>query len=214
MGNRKDIMEFRVSACILAAGCSSRMGKPKQLLELGGKPLLEHVIHLTLTGHFSEIYTVIGHDAETIRQTIRMHDPRFRWVVNADYRKGQSSSLKLAVGNMCDPVSTMIFLADQPLISIQTVNTLYERAVITLFTGQKKPFIIRPSYRGIPGHPVFLGNVPKKHFLSLHGDRGAKQLIARIPQYEIIRVDDDGVSFDIDTPYQYEQAKKRFLIQK
>lgn len=63
-------MNTSISAIILAAGTSSRMGKPKQILPLGNRAILEHVIQRSLAEDFSEVIVVIGHEAETIKNMI------------------------------------------------------------------------------------------------------------------------------------------------
>lgn len=196
-----------VSAIILAAGTASRMGKSKQMLPLGERTLLEHVIHRTLSADFAEVLTVIGHEAEAIQKIIAIDDQRFRWIVNGAYRAGQSTSLKLGIENVQDNGSTiMVFLGDLPFISDDTIRLIYQAGVDQL-TVSAEPFSIRPIYQGVAGHPVFFGNCTGDLFAALQGDKGAKAMMDKIPNHIRLEVEDSGILFDVDTPEDYTKAK-------
>lgn len=200
-------MNPSICAIILAAGTSSRMGQPKQLLELKGRPLLEHVIRTALTANFSEIITVIGCQAEKIQKIITIEDPRFRWVVNEDYLSGQGSSLKKGIANAGDQHSgVMVFLGDLPYISQSTVQAIFQSGNDTL-KRQDESFVIRPEFNGMTGHPVFFGHLDRNLFMQIQGDHGAKAIINKIPNRQSISVEDSGILFDIDTPEAYEKAR-------
>jgi molybdenum cofactor cytidylyltransferase len=203
-------METGVFALILAAGTSSRMGTPKQLLDWGGTPLLEQVIRKTLAFPFSEVVAVVGHRAKEIRRLIRIEDDRFRWVVNRDYAAGQSTSLLagLASGEGRHH-SAMVFLGDQPLIAEETIRRILESGLEQLRALRKpEPLVVRPSFRNIPGHPVFLGNIRLMNFTRLKGDLGAKEMLRTIRNRTIQSVEDSGVVLDIDTPQAYESTRR------
>ncbi|MEH7122360.1 nucleotidyltransferase family protein [Bacillus sp. JJ1773] len=195
-----------VCAVILAAGTSSRMGQPKQLLELNGLPLLEHVIRVALSADFSEIITVIGCEAAKIQKSISIEDPRFRWIFNEDYLSGQGSSLKTGIINAGDCHSgVMVFLGDLPFIAESTVQSIYQFGK-DMLNKQQESFVIQPEYHGITGHPVFFGHPNRNIFMELQGDRGAKAIMNKIPHRQSISMDDRGILFDIDTPESYDKA--------
>lgn len=199
-------MKQHISALILAAGMSTRMGRPKQLLELDGSYLLEKVICQVLSEDFSKILTVIGHEAEHIQACICIDDQRFHWVVNPDYISGQGSSLKHGIqGIEKDHAAVMIFLGDLPFISKETVQLILQHGLNLLYELQE-PFVVQPSFKGIPGHPVFFGNIQKEVFEELKGDHGAKIIMKKIVHRKHIALNDPGVLSDIDTPEDYEQA--------
>jgi molybdenum cofactor cytidylyltransferase len=203
-------METGVFALILAAGTSSRMGTPKQLLDWGGRPLLEQVIRKVLTFPFPEVVAVVGHRAEEIQRLIQIDDDRFRWVVNRDYASGQSTSLLagLASGEGRHH-SAMVFLGDQPLIAEDTIRLVFEKGLEQLRTLRKsEPLVVRPSFRDIPGHPVFLGNIRSMNLTGLNGDQGAKCVLRTVRHRTILSVEDSGVVLDIDTPQAYESARR------
>lgn len=194
-----------VCAVILAAGCAKRMGQLKQLLPLGDKTILEHVIEQTLAGDFTEVYAVIGHKQQTIRDRININDDRFHWLINESYQMGQSTSLRTAINQLkSDYQHLVVFLGDLPFIKRNTIRTIYKK-------GQKieahyhEPFVIRPTYQGKIGHPVFIGNISNELFSQIHGDSGLKSVFHKLKNKVKIEVDDAGIILDIDTPEQYEQ---------
>ena len=80
-----------IAGVVLAAGTSSRLGRPKQLLPLQGKPLTQHVIDATIAAGLDEVVVVLGHAAEEVEAGLELPPPA-RAVVNPDYEAGQSSS--------------------------------------------------------------------------------------------------------------------------
>lgn len=202
-----DVTADGVTALILAAGVSRRMGQMKQLLDLGGRPLLERVIRQLVPLPFSEIVAVIGYRAECVRRDIAISDERFRWIVNTEYDRGQSASLQkgmAAIGSS----HTMVFLADQPFIAPDTIRAVYDQGVRQGTILSQRPFVVRPSYRSEPGHPVFFGHVKRLDFAGLSGDQGAKPIISEMDNLHLLPVDDEYISFDIDTPDAYKKAKR------
>ncbi|MHA6261326.1 nucleotidyltransferase family protein [Sporosarcina sp. CAU 1771] len=203
-------MNQSISALILAAGTSSRMGEPKQLLRLGDSLLLEHTIYRLLNERFAEVLAVIGHQAEEIRTRVQIDNTSFKWIENKDYLTGQSSSLKKGVEYLKeDHSNAMVFLSDLPFISEETVDLIYKAGKIQM-NKSETPFVIRPTYKNVPGHPVFFGNINQNLFAELEGDTGGKSIMNRIPNRILIKVEDSGILFDIDTPDDYTKAKLKW----
>ncbi|HET7578836.1 MAG TPA: nucleotidyltransferase family protein [Bacillales bacterium] len=198
-----------VTALVLAAGTSSRMGTTKQLLDFGGTPLLQKVIEKVLLFDFSGIIAVVGHEAEQIKRSVRISDERFRWIVNPEYSSGQSTSLRSGIES-CNSPGVMVFLGDEPLISNQTIQTVYQFAMEKQ-SILSEPFVVRPSFQSVPGHPVFFGNAQKIDFSRLEGDRGAKKVVGSLEAKHIIHVNDRGILSDVDTPEDYEKVKQIWL---
>lgn len=195
-----------VGAIILAAGTASRMGKPKQLLRLKNKAILEHVIDYTLNESFTEIMTVIGHEAFQIQRTITVDDVRFSWVVNEQYLSGQSSSLRLGINSLQKHhTHIMVFLGDLPFITSQTIRTVHDTG-LELSNHVTEFFNVRPVYQGTYGHPVFFGNIDRNFFKQIKGDKGAKSVMGNISIQKKVDVDDCGIVLDIDTPNDYAKA--------
>jgi molybdenum cofactor cytidylyltransferase len=188
-----------ISAILLAAGESRRMGRPKQLLEWQGKALLLHVLENLINSSADEIILVLGHEAEKIRKSL----PEFqiKIVINPNYVRGMASSLRQGLLAM-DPRSEafLVLLADQPGIGPEIIN----RVIRDFQQADPKRGISLPVYRGLQGHPVLIGVQYLKEALQLQGDVGARQILMNHPTDILeIEVDQDVVLMDMDTPEEY-----------
>ncbi|WP_240374108.1 nucleotidyltransferase family protein [Bacillus piscicola] len=206
-------MSQPVFAVILAAGTASRMGELKQVLPLQGKPMLQHVIDKVRGEDFTEVITVLGHGSSQVQEEIKEKDPRFHWVVHPDYKQGQSTSLKCGletIRNRTDSSSyhVMVFLADLPFLTPVTIHHIYEKGA-AIAKSADEPFVVRPSYQGIKGHPVFFGHAERLALETLQGDEGGKPLMAQIQKREFLPVTDEGILLDIDRKEDYAKALKR-----
>ena len=191
-----------ISAIVLAAGQSRRMGQPKQLLEWQGSTLLQHVLQNVIRSIADETILVLGYEAERIGKTLSGLPVRI--VVNPDYPSGMASSLQRGLLAM-EPISEafMFVLADQPGVGPDIIN-----AVIRTFrqTGLKRR-IVRPVYRGMPGHPILMSADYRQDLLQLKGDVGARQILSDHPEdITEIEVDRDAVLVDMDTPEDYRKS--------
>lgn len=190
---------LRVSGIILAAGESSRLGQTKQLLELDGKILLQHVVDSATRAGLDEIVVVLGHHAESVEAALVL-PTNARVVVNPEYRSGQSSSLRTGL-DAVDPRAdaAAILLGDQPRLSADTI-----RRAITMFRASPAP-VMRCMWRGEPRHPVLVARPVWDRLTSLSGDKGARDFIANFPEVEEIEPmgtrEDEMV--DVDTWQQY-----------
>ena len=198
-----------LSAVILAAGASTRMGRPKQLLTLGSKCLLQHVVDAALKSVLNEVIVVLGHRAAEIEATLRFpEDASVRAIVNSAYSDGQSTSLRLGIQSI-DPRSSAaaILLGDQPGVGAELID-----AVAAHFVANDAP-IARPSFAVSgeprrPGHPVFLARRSWPQVDGLTGDLGARALIESHPEWLSELYIDTLLPPDLDTPEDYEQFKR------
>jgi molybdenum cofactor cytidylyltransferase len=102
----------------------------------------------------------------------------------------------------------MVFLGDQPLISDETIRLVFQRGLDQCCQMPDQPFVIRPCFQGISGHPVFIGNFRIIDFTGIEGDQGTKQIIQNIRHSFLIPVEASGILFDIDLPEEYEKLKQ------
>ncbi len=181
----------RVAGIVLAAGTSSRFGRTKQAVEVGGRPLVQHAVDALAGAGVDELVVVLGHDAETVRAVLRL-PPNGRTVLNPDFARGQSTSLAAglrAASPAC--VGAVVLLADQPGITAEHVRMLVER-----FLAERPP-IARLRFRDGPG-PAVLGAEVWPEAMELSGDTGARELMAR---HRVLAVDvDELVPPDVDRP--------------
>jgi CTP:molybdopterin cytidylyltransferase MocA len=175
-----------IGGLILAAGEGRRFGGTKQLAELDGRPLLEHVLE-AMTGVTPRV-VVLGHAAAKIRRGVNMHGASV--VECLDWEEGQAASLRagLAALGHCDAV--LVVLGDQPGITAEAV------AAIMAAAGDEDA--VRAVYDGAPGHPVLLRRPLLDRAGELRGDTGFRDLLesASVREVEIGGLADPA---DIDT---------------
>jgi molybdenum cofactor cytidylyltransferase len=184
-----------VSAIVLAAGASSRMGSQKQLLRLGSKSLLEHTIGHVQASRVDEIIVVLGSAAEAIRPNIPAAT-NIKVVVNEDFAAGMGSSLNRGLAEL-SPQSdaTLVVLADQPLVKAATINRLIDEY------QRHKPQILIPLYRGFRGNPVLLDRSVFPEIARLKGDTGCRAIFGdHLENISKVEVEDPGILLDADRP--------------
>lgn len=169
------------------------MGSPKPLLPVGGEPLLRHVVRAAAASWLDEVLVVVGYEADRIGSAIG--DMGHRLIPNPGYLDGQGSSLRTGVAAISPgSAAVLVLLGDQPEVTTPVIN-----AVIAAH-GETGAPIVRPSYRGVPGHPVLFGRGHLPALLAMSGDAGARDLLRRHAA-AIVRVDiDANPPPDVDTP--------------
>lgn len=190
-----------VSAVLLGAGESKRMGRDKLSLPWGKKTVFEHCLDILLRSEVGEVIVVLN--SRIKRMTDHMKEPKVRVVSNPYYKKGMSTSIRRGV-RAIHPNSKgiLIALGDQPFLRTKTIN-----ALIDAFSKGRGEIIL-PAFRGVWGHPVIFHRRFGKEFLRLKGDVGGRSIIERhLKQTWVVRVNSAGVIKDIDTWKDYERMK-------
>jgi len=193
--------EIRTGVIILAAGSSSRLGQPKQLLEFNGKTLLKIAVEAAQNSLADSSVIVLGANADLIVEKIR-HTKVDR-VVNENWENGMASSMQKGLKYLMensDPDQVILMLSDQPFVNNETLNLLIENKLNT------SSEIIACSYNGTFGVPVLF---TKKYFpelLSLTGNEGAKKLVMA-HQDDLHAIDFPKGAIDIDTIKDYQRLK-------
>ena len=196
-----------IPAIVLAAGKSSRMGRPKALLPIGssGDTFLTRILHVLRSGGSARAVVVIGGDAGAVRATLPPDDEFLLVVENANYEQGQLSSLLAglsAVEEGRDDVEAVIVtLVDLPLITSATV-----RAVLEAYRDAPGAPIVRPRRGNRHGHPAIFDRRLFAELRSADPSTGAKPVVHAHAAEEVsVDVPDDGAFTDIDTPEDYER---------
>lgn len=185
-----------IAGIVLAAGTSSRLGEPKQLLVHGGKVLVQHAVDAAAA--LDEIVVVVGHEAKRVRGAVDL--PQYARVVhNPDYAEGQSTSLRAGL----DAVSVgaeavVVLLADQPGVDEALVGRVVE---LWRSSGGR---LVRLRYPEGPSHPVLLDRAIWDEVKAVTGDRGARELVRAHPEW-LAEVELPGPRPpDVDTREDYE----------
>lgn len=188
-----------ISGVVLAAGTGSRFGGTKQIVVVDGKPLAQHAIDALDEAGVDEIVVVTGHDAVAVASALTLSG-RTRIVWNKAYREGQASSLAAALHVLDDgSEAAMILMADQPGITADVIRSLVSR-----FRSTRKQ-VVRAMYEDGPG-PSLLSREIYAEAGHLHGDVGARILIASHPEWVEEVAVDGSAPRDVDLPTDLEDV--------
>ncbi len=159
-----------IAGVVLAAGQSSRLGHPKQLLSVQGEPLLRHTLRAILESSLDDVLVILGHEADAIRETIT--DLPVRIVFNPDFALGQSSSVRAGLDALPpETEAAMFLLGDQPGVDPMVIDTL-----IATWRKSNAP-IVAPRYADGVGNPVLFDCRVFSELTALQGDMGARPVV-------------------------------------
>jgi molybdenum cofactor cytidylyltransferase len=197
-----------ISAILLGAGESKRMGFDKLSLPWGKKTVLERCVQTLLRSRVREVVIVQGLRSRGVRNTFR--GKNIKIVTNPHPAGGMSSSIRQglrAVRPGSDGI--LIALGDQPSLKTRTIN-----ALIRIFDRGKERIII-PAFQGKTGHPVIFHKAYKKELMNLKGDVGGRSIIERHREdVRVVKVRSMGVVKDVDTWQDYEKDRKKVAVKR
>jgi molybdenum cofactor cytidylyltransferase len=196
-----------IPALVLAAGRSTRMGRPKATLPIDEHDtFLSRIVRTFRDAGADDVVVVLGHDAETIVTSLAASDVRARLVINADYDRGQLSSLQagLAVIDRPGVEALLLTLVDVPLVTASTV-----RAVVARYRITRAP-IVRPVQGDRHGHPLVIDRALFDALRAGDARAGAKPIVrAHASAAGDVAVDDEGAFADFDTMEDYQRLISR-----
>ncbi len=182
------------AAVVLAAGASTRMGRPKLALPVGGVPMLRRVAAAAAASRCDEVVVVLGGVHAAAYRPLLDGLP-VRVVENPDPGEGMGSSIRVGVAAIApEATGVVILLADQPLVTAAIIDQLVETAV----AGGHR--IVASAYRSIVGPPAYFDRALFLELLTLEGDRGARSVIERYPQQGVALPLPDEAAVDVDVP--------------
>ncbi len=193
-----------LAAIILAAGDSTRMGRPKALLpDADGRPFVARLVRSFLAAGVGEIVVVTGALHTAIVEAIAQDAPPVNphCVRNPDSSRGQLSSLWVGLDALSrsDVDGALVTPVDIPLVRSTTI-----RAVIDAWIRTRAP-ILRPAVGERHGHPVLFDGAVFEALRHASLADGARAVVrANLDQVVNVEVDDEGCLVDVDTPADYE----------
>ncbi len=196
----------KIPILLLAAGSSSRMGQPKQLLPWGSQTLIDHQIQILLkTGN--PVNVVLGSNSNLVEQIIAKYEVDI--FINPDWESGMGSSISLGISEIIqkypDANGVLITLLDQPLIT-----TSYIEKMLETYQPGSQQILVSRSASGWTGVPVIFDKCYFKELSELKNQEGAKKIVKRHEE-NVILLDGGELLEDMDTPPVYQQLLEKYL---
>ena len=188
-----------VSAVVLAAGASTRMGIQKLLLPFGDEPLLRRAVRQVSAAGFDDVLVVLGSEHEATLAALE--GLRVRHAINMQFASGMGSSFRTAVEHLADTDAAMFALADQPFVTSHEYRTVLDTY------RQHSPPIVSVRYGEVMAPPHLF---EREFFPELAGlQHGARSVLKRHVERTMVLQFPPDLLVDIDTPEDYELAKRR-----
>jgi molybdenum cofactor cytidylyltransferase len=188
---------------LLAAGRSSRLGRPKQLLLYKGQSLLQHSLGVAVSSNTHPVVVVVGAQADTIKREMDSVDATI--VMNADWQEGMASSIRCGLKTVVEisPAieGVILMVCDQPFVTPSLLNNL-----IAAHQNTDKP-IVTCSYANTFGPPTLFHKSLFDELLHLKGDVGARSILQQHTDKAEVVSFPEG-TLDIDTEADYYKLSK------
>lgn len=195
----------KIPILLLAAGSSSRMGQPKQLLQWGNQSLIEHQIE-TLQKAGNPLGVILGAHSESIFPVIEKFGDNI--YVNPNWKNGMGNTIAFGTHQLLkkfpDAKGVLITLVDQPLIT-----SLYIKKILQTFQPGEQQIIVSLSSSGWRGVPVLFDKIYFEELKKLDGEKGAKILIQQYKN-SVIEIECGELLADIDTYESYQRILQQF----
>ncbi|MDO6436758.1 nucleotidyltransferase family protein [Cyclobacterium sp. 1_MG-2023] len=189
---------MKIGTIILAAGNSSRLGKPKQLIPYNGISLLQNIVNMALEATNGPVLLVEGAGTYPLRP-----NPRLKKVVNNKWESGMGSSIKLGLNTLVNQgniTQVLVLLSDQPFVSIELIKSLIRKKI------ENHTAIVASFYQEAPGVPAIFDQSVFQQLNSIPDEGGAKKLLlSNSKQLSLVRFDEGNI--DIDSPEDLEAFK-------
>jgi molybdenum cofactor cytidylyltransferase len=195
-------MSASLHVLVLAAGASTRLGQPKQLVRLGGRPALHIVVAnaVAVAGH--AVTVVLGAHAKDLTHLLA-HSPAST-IVNRHWEEGMASSIRFGIASLppaCE--AALVLLGDQVAVTADDL-----RRLVSVWKGEES-MITASMYGQQIGVPAIFPRICFSELAELRGDRGARSILER-NSYRITRVPMPNAAIDLDTPEDLAALTERF----
>jgi molybdenum cofactor cytidylyltransferase len=203
------VPDFRCAAVVLAAGASTRLGQPKQLIRIDGESLLHRTARFALEAGCSPVYVVLGFEAERMRPELASLPVNI--VMNQNWREGMGASIRSGIEGLRNqqpqPSGVLVLVCDQPRLTADHLRELLTRhkaardgaAPHESAPQGSNPTITASLYAGRSGVPAVFSSELLPALLASQGDRGARDLI-RARAAEVQAIPWPPGELDLDSP--------------
>jgi molybdenum cofactor cytidylyltransferase len=195
-----------VYAILLAAGASSRLGSPKQLLHWRNRPLLAHSIEQAQAVLSERVIVVLGANSDAIQTAVDLSAAKI--IANPDWQQGVATSIRAGIQALPDTATAaLILLCDQPLI-----NAVHLQALLNVWQDNQH-HIVASQYPNSVGVPALF---PAEYFpslLTLTGDKGAKALLIKFADM-VLTISLPEAELDIDNSADFDYLTHHYPSDK
>lgn len=193
-----------ISAIVLAAGKSTRMGgRQKLLFKIGDRTIIEKTVDNLLRSKVNEVILVLGFERDVIIKKFSKYDnEKLKIVINPDYNNGMSSSIRAGLEKInTDSNAIMISLGDQPFIVQEVIDSL-----IDCYNYGQKGIVVPLNDKEIRGHPVIISLKYYNSLKIMQGDIGARKIIENnCEDICFFKINTDKITADIDNLEDYDK---------
>ena len=185
------IKDRRVAAVVLAAGSSSRLGRPKQLVPFRGELLVNRAVRLARDAGADPVFVVLGAHFDEVFARLDKELAAPRVLINRAWKQGLSTSIALGVAaaERAGADDLMLMTCDQPAITSMHLRNL--------IATSRREHVVASTYAGRRGTPALFPEFAFHTLGELSGDEGARELLI---SDEVLTVTLPGGEFDVDTP--------------
>lgn len=187
----------QLPAVVMAAGSSSRMGQPKQLLRFGELTMLEMVLSVLDASRVDQVIVVLGSHADDIKAQVELGGARA--VFNPDYKRGSATSLRAGLAALESPGGVMVVAGDQPAITAEIIDGLAAAFL------EENAWAAVCDYTDGPGHPWLLSQDALEAMPALEGDKVLWRMLSEDSRVLRVKVDRPKPR-DVNTWQDYETA--------
>ena len=186
--------ELKIAGLLLAAGGSSRLGRPKQLVEWKGKTLIRRAAEALIEAGCSPVVVVLGAEVESLLEEFKGLDVEV--VINDSWDSGMGSSIAFGMRSIIStdlqPDAVLISLCDQPLVTAEKLRPFIETLVLS------HADVIAAHYNDVAGVPALFSSQYFPDLAALDGEKGAREIIRNSPDAVTIPLPEAAI--DVDTP--------------
>lgn len=198
-----------ITAIVLAAGASSRLGQSKQLLQVEGEPLLRRIARVSCESNADRTLVVLGDNEREHGRIIR--DLPLYICIHSDWERGMGSSLKAGMefiqSFLSDTTAVIVVVCDQPLLTTDHLNNLIDK-----YKSTGAP-VVASAYSNVLGVPVLFDASLFDGIRRIDDAHGARQIIDK-NKANAQRVAFPGGELDIDTPEDYQRYQESLRVQE
>jgi molybdenum cofactor cytidylyltransferase len=188
----------RVAGIVLAAGSSTRMGRNKMLLEVGGQPLVRRAVRAALDAGLDPVLVVLGHEAERAREAIA--GLPCRAVLNPDHAQGVRVSMQAGVRALPEGAqAAVIILADMPFVSADMIRTVADRY------RERRPPLVVSEYGDVNAPPTLYDRALFGELLASTGEGCGKHVVKQHKSEAVVVPWPETALADVDLPEDYER---------